>query len=85
MHTTDLLEVSGAVMFTIPPALVHQLDLDAGMPVSIWIDDGHLILQPGPATNTALAGLIAQTAPGAIAAGRADVFMTTGPAGKELL
>lgn len=85
MYTTDLLKVGGSVMLTIPPAFLTQLDLDAGMPVSIWIDDGRLILQPVPATNAALAGRVAQTEPGAIAAGRADVFMTSGPAGRELL
>lgn len=87
MYTTQLVAVGDAVMLTIPRAILDQLNLDDGARVSIEIDveHGRLIVEPRPKPRYTLAELIANTDPEALAAAKADIWMTGGPVGRELL
>ena len=45
MPTTTLRKVGGSVMMTVPPALLEELHLSAGVTVSLDVQDGRLIVQ----------------------------------------
>ncbi len=61
MHTTNLRKVGGSVMLAVPPALLDQLQLQAGMPVGVFIDGDRLVIEPRPKPRYTLAELLAAT------------------------
>jgi antitoxin ChpS len=46
MYTTNLRKVGGSVMLAVPPAILEQLELKAGVTVGLAVDGDRLILQP---------------------------------------
>lgn len=85
MHITNLRKVGGSVMLAVPPAILELLDLSVGMPVSIAVEDGRLIVASRPRPRYTLADLLERCEPdGEISAEDSD-WVSTGLAGEELL
>lgn len=85
MYITHLRNAGGLVMLPIPPGFLNQLHLHAGASVNISIENGRLIIEPKDKPRYTLEELITQTDPAALAAAKADMYMMTGPVGRELL
>jgi antitoxin ChpS len=63
MHTTNLRKVGGSVMLTVPPALLHVLQLQPGARVGIAVESGRLVVQPRKRPRYSLDELLAQCDP----------------------
>lgn len=85
MYITLLRYVGDTVMLPIPPEFLSHLHLDAGASVNISLENGRLIIESKAKPRYTLEELIAQTDPAALAAAKADMFMMSGPVGRELL
>ena len=59
MHTTNLREVGGSVMLTVPPALLDLLSLGAGSRVALAVDNGRLVVEPQTRPRYTMAELLA--------------------------
>lgn len=59
MHITNLRKVGGSVMLAVPPAFLDQLQLQAGAPVGLAIDNGCIVIDPRPQPRYTLAELLA--------------------------
>lgn len=60
MLTATLRNVGGAVMMTIPKAMLEGLGLSANTKVGLLLEDGRLIIEPRPKPRYALSELLAQ-------------------------
>lgn len=85
MYTTHLRDVGGSVMLTIPPEFLEKLHWGVGTPVEISVADRRLIIGPKHAPRYTLEELMAMTDPTTLAAGKMDIWTTSGPLGRELL
>lgn len=83
MHTTNLRNVGGSVMFAIPKALLKTLDMEPGMAVGISVADGKLVVDPHPAPRYKLADLIRQCAPNAPALDEDAAWLGDAPIGRK--
>lgn len=61
MHTVKLRKIGGSIMFAVPPALLDQLQLQAGATVRVAIADGCLMVDPNPRLRYTLAELLADS------------------------
>ena len=59
MHTTNLRKVGGSVMLAVPPAILDQLHLKAGVTVGLTVDGERLVMQPRPKPRYTLDELLA--------------------------
>ncbi len=59
MHITNLRKVGGSVMLAVPPVLLEVLQLKAGAPVGVEVEDGRLIVKASPRPRYTLAELLA--------------------------
>jgi antitoxin ChpS len=59
MHTTKLRKVGGSVMVALPPALLALVELKAGSPVGIQVENGRLVIEAQPQLHYTLAELLA--------------------------
>ena len=59
MYTTNLRKVGGSIMLAVPPAVLDQLQLQAGATVGLAIDHGCLVVDPSPRPRYTLAELLA--------------------------
>lgn len=48
MYTTNLRKVGGSVMLAVPPAVLEQLHLQAGVKVGLAVEQGCLVVKPDP-------------------------------------
>lgn len=85
MFVTNLRKVGGSVMLAVPPAILDLLDLRAGAPVSIAVEDGRLIVASRPRPRYALADLLARCEPEAELSGEDRDWASAGPVGGEVL
>ena len=85
MIVTTLRKVGGSVMLAIPPAVLDLLDLRAGGPVSIAVEDGRLVVASRPRPRYALADLLARCEAGAEPSGEDKDWLSAGPVGGEAL
>ncbi len=85
MVVTNLRKVGGSVMLAVPPAILDLLDLRAGAPVSIAVEDGRLVVASRPRPRYALADLLAQCEPDADLSTEDREWASAGPVGGELL
>lgn len=60
MHTMKLRKVGGSIMLAVPPPLLNLLQLGAGDPVNIGIENGRLIVQPKVGPKYTLDQLLSQ-------------------------
>lgn len=47
MYTSNLRRVGGSVMLAVPPAILDMVQLQSGSSVSLMVESGRLIGQPG--------------------------------------
>lgn len=59
MRTSNLRKVGGSVMLAIPPALLEQLQLQAGATVGVSVSAGCLVVSPKPRPRYTLTELLA--------------------------
>ena len=84
MHTTNLRKVGGSVMLAVPPAILDLLNLKAGAPVSVAVDDGRLVIQPQGKRYT-LDDLLSQCDATATMTDEDQVWLSGKPQGTELI
>lgn len=84
MHTIHLHEDRWRGHGAYTTGLPRPLHLGAGASVAVAIDNGRLVITPRPAQRYTL-DLLASTNPAALTGGKDDLFMTSGPVGRELL
>ena len=85
MHVTHLRKVGGSIMLTVPPVLLDLLDLRAGAPVSIAVEDGRLVVAGRPRPRYALEDLLAQCELEAELLAEDPDWTSSAPVGDELL
>ena len=85
MHVTHLRKVGGSIMLAVPPVLLDLLDLKAGAPVSMAVEDGCLVVMGRPRRRFALEDLLAQCEPDAELLPEDTDWTSSAPVGKELL
>ncbi len=85
MHVTRLRKVGGSIMLAVPPVLLDLLDLKAGAPVSIAVEDGCLVVVGRPRPRYALEDLLAQCDPDAEPLPEDSDWTSSAPVGGELL
>lgn len=83
MKTTTLRKVGGSVMLAVPPALLEQLQLQAGARVGLVIDEGRLVVEAHPRPRYTLAQLLAEQGQPTLA--RDDTWLDAAAVGGELL
>jgi len=83
MNTINLHKQGYSITLNIQPELLDHLE-DGGR-ASIAMDNGHLSIKRETAPRYTLEELIAATDPEALVAAKADIWMTSGPVGRELL
>jgi antitoxin ChpS len=85
MHTTNLRKVGGSVMLAVPPALLDVLQLRPGVTVGIAIESGRLIVEPHPRPRYSLDQLLAQCHPKAARSKQDREWLSSKPAGAEII
>lgn len=85
MINTTLRKVGGSVMLAVPPAILELLDLRAGAPVSIAVEDGRLVMASRPRLRYALADLLMRCEPGAEPSAEDRDWTSATSAGDEAL
>ncbi|BBP02558.1 AbrB/MazE/SpoVT family DNA-binding domain-containing protein [Sulfuriferula nivalis] len=59
MHTTTLRKVGGSIMLAVPAGFLERLHLQAGATVSLVVEQGSLVVNPGMRPRYTLAELLA--------------------------
>jgi antitoxin ChpS len=85
MHRTSLRKVGGSVMLAVPPALLDILRLRPGAQVGIAIESGRLVVEPQPRPRYTLDELLAQCNPKKARTKEDRDWLSSKPAGAEIL
>lgn len=85
MVVTNLRKVGGSVMLAVPPAILDLLDLRAGAPVTLAVEDGRLVVASRRRVRYDLSDLLAQCEPKSETSAEDRDWTSAGPAGGELL
>jgi antitoxin ChpS len=85
MLTTTLRKVGGSIMMVVPPAILEQLNLQAGTAVALAVDGQRLIVEPPRKPRYTLQELLAQCDPDAPLSDEDRAWINTSPVGRELL
>jgi len=85
MHTTNLRKVGGSIMLAVPPALLDLLRLRPGAQVGIAIESGRLVVEPQRRPRYTLQELLAQCNPKAARTKEEREWLSSKPAGAEIL
>ncbi len=85
MYKTNLREVDGAVILTIPGSVLAQLGLAAGDLVGIYVDQGRLIAEPNPKPRYTLQELLDASDPSRPLSAEEREWLDSPPVGRELL
>jgi antitoxin ChpS len=85
MHTTNLRKVGGSVMLAVPPALLDILGLRPGVQVGIAIESGRLVVEPRQRPRYTLDELLAQCNPKTALTKEDNGWLSSKPAGAEIL
>ena len=85
MHTTNLRKVGGSVMLAVPPALLDLLHLRPGAKVGIGVENGRLVVEPRQRPRYTLDELLAQCDPVAASTNEDTEWLSSKPAGAELI
>jgi antitoxin ChpS len=85
MHTTNLRKVGGSIMLAVPPALLDLLHLRPGAQVGIAIESGRLVVEPQRRPRYTLQELLAQCNPKAARTKEEREWLSSKPAGAEIL
>ncbi|MFG6375812.1 antitoxin [uncultured Desulfovibrio sp.] len=85
MYTSNLRKVGGSVMLAVPPAILEMLQMESGSAVSMAVESGRLVIEPGVRKKYSLQELLAQCDASAPLSGE-DAAWTASPArGGELI
>lgn len=60
MYMANLRKVGGSVMVALPPAILEMLDMHSGSQVSMAIEAGRLVIEPGVHRKYSLRDLLSQ-------------------------
>jgi antitoxin ChpS len=85
MLTTTLRKVGGSIMMVIPPAVLDMMDLRAGATVALAVDGERLIVESPRKPSYTLDELLAQCDPNVPIPQEDREWLSSGPAGRELL
>jgi len=72
-------------MMVVPPAILEQLNLQAGTAVALAVDGQRLIVEPPRKPRYTLEELLAQCDPDAPLSDEDRAWINTSPVGRELL
>ncbi|MBD5418350.1 MAG: antitoxin [Desulfovibrio sp.] len=85
MYTCNLRKVGGSVMLAVPPAILEMLQMESGSAVSMVVESGRLVIEPGVRKKYSLQELLAQCDTSAPLS-EEDAAWTSSPAkGRELI
>lgn len=85
MHTTRLRKVGDSVVLTVPPAILDQLQLQAGARVGLAVDHSCLVVSPQPMPHYTLAELLAACDDSAAVSAEEREWLDGPAVGRELL
>jgi antitoxin ChpS len=87
MYTTNLRKVGGSVMLAVPPAFLDQLHLQAGVTVSLAVENGCLMVKSQPRAHVTLAELLVEAKESGMYPLPAEKreWVDAPPVGKELI
>lgn len=85
VYSVSLRRVGGSVMLAVPPALLDELQLQAGSKVDLTLDDGRLVVEPQLRPRYTLDELLAQCDASAQITDEDREWLDTPPVGRELL
>jgi antitoxin ChpS len=84
MHTSSLRKVGGSVMMAVPPALLEQLNLRAGMVVGLDTDGERLVVLPQRKPRYTLEALLAEWQDAAPVMAEDRAWLDVTPVGREI-
>lgn len=84
MSTTNLRQVGGSVMMSLPRALLDQLHLHVGSQVALEIDHGRLVVEPAK-PKYSLEELLAQCDTTAEVTASEREWLDAAPVGREVI
>jgi antitoxin ChpS len=84
-HTVVLRKVGGSVMLAVPPALLAIVELTAGQPVEVSVEEGRIVVQPHRRPHYTLAELLSRCDPRGPRSDEDREWVEAPPAGAELL
>jgi antitoxin ChpS len=84
MHTTNLREIGGSVVLTVPRPILDLLHLEAGASVELSVEEGRLVVQPASKPRYTLDELLAQFAPDVAISQEDREWLDVPPSGREL-
>jgi antitoxin ChpS len=85
MPTTNLRKVGGSVMMAVPPAILDELELKAGVTVTLAVEGGRLIVERRRRPRFTLDELLAECDPLAAELSEDRAWLDSRPAGREIL
>jgi len=85
MYTANLRKVGGSVMLAVPPAILEMLQIGSGSAVSMAVESGRLVIEPGAKKKYTLQELLAQCDPSAPLSEEDACWIASTATGKELL
>jgi len=85
MFKTTLRKVGGSVMMVVPPAILDQLNLQAGSAVALVVDGPRLVVEPPRKPRYTLEKLLEQCDPDAPLSDEDRAWINSAPVGRELL
>lgn len=85
MHITNLRKVGGSVMLAVPPALLDLLQLQPGAKVGIAVKSGRLVVEPQRRPRYTLDQLLAKCNPKAPRSKEDRDWVSSKPAGGEII
>lgn len=85
MLTSNLRQVGGSVMMTVPPSILEMLDISAGSAVSLAVQAGKLVVEPKRRKKYNLQELLAKCDPSAPISDEDREWQAIPPIGRELL
>jgi antitoxin ChpS len=85
MPTTNLRKVGGSVMMAVPPAILDELELKAGITVTLAVEGDRLIVERRRRPRFTLDELLAECDPPATEESEDRAWLDSRPAGREIL
>jgi len=85
MHTAKLRRVGGSVMLAVPPAILDQLQLKAGVTLGLAVEGDRLILKPQTRPKYTLEELLARSDYSQSMSAEDREWIDSPPIGRELI
>lgn len=85
MYTSNLRRVGGSVMLAVPPAILEMLQMESGSAVSMAVESGRLVIEPGVRKKYSLQELLAQCDASAPISSEDGTWTASTATGKELI